>query len=296
MIVAYAQREKAKVEYRNYYVNRLARIYPVYFIALLLSTIGHLRSILSLNFSLHTLLIQSWVPGHVLTLNFPGWSLSNETFFYLSFPILLNYFYKKLNLISVTIALIIAFIVLKGTAMGLLHSSFYKGFPSNSHDFIFYNPILNISDFILGNLLGLLFLKIPKQYFKRYDLIVIFIVVIAFLMMGLNIALPFIPLVFACLILFMSLNSNGYLSKLFSLKPLVLLGEASYGIYILMIPVFSLVERLSSKVGLAKASKGTVFYLSLIILVSVSILSYKLIEIPARNYIKSKLGKVKIAS
>jgi peptidoglycan/LPS O-acetylase OafA/YrhL len=296
MIVAYAQREKPNVEYRNYYVNRIARIYPVYFIALLLSTIGHLRSIFSLNFSLHTLLLQSWVPGHVLTLNFPGWSLSNETFFYLSFPLLLNYLYKKLDLVTITIAIVIAFIVLKSTAMGLHHSSFYKGFPSNSHDFIFYNPILNISDFILGNLLGLWFLKIPKPYFKNYDLVVIVIAVVAFLMMGLNIALPIIPLVFACLILFMSLNSKGFLSKLFSTKPLVLLGEASYGIYILMVPIFSLVERLSARLGLANASKGTIFYISLITLISLSIISYKLIEIPARNYIKLKLGKAKIAT
>ena len=296
MIVAYAQREKARVDYGDFYINRFARIYPIYVIALLLSTNGHLKGIFSFDFLLQATLLQSWVPGHVLTFNIPGWSLSNEAFFYLSFPLLLNYLYKKVSVQTTTFILIAAFFILKLTSYILYHSSFYKGFPSPRHDFVSYFPAFNISDFLLGNILGLWFLKIPKTYFRNYDIPVILTVVVAFFMMGYGIGLNYISFVFAGLILFLSLNTKGYITRLFSMNPLVLLGEASFGIYILMGPLFSLVAKVTSKLGLGNAKSASTFYISLVVLIAASIISYKLIEIPARNFIKTKWTNKKLAA
>jgi peptidoglycan/LPS O-acetylase OafA/YrhL len=46
---------------------------------------------------LYGLGIQSWIPGEAMILNFPGWSISVEFFFYLLFPLLYNHFYSRNN-------------------------------------------------------------------------------------------------------------------------------------------------------------------------------------------------------
>jgi peptidoglycan/LPS O-acetylase OafA/YrhL len=71
-------------------IARLARVYPVYLLGILLVIpVKHLihhpvtegiRGLLQIS------LLQSWWPEAALTWNKPGWSLSNEAFFYLSFP------------------------------------------------------------------------------------------------------------------------------------------------------------------------------------------------------------------
>jgi peptidoglycan/LPS O-acetylase OafA/YrhL len=75
----------------DFYVARAARILPLYALALLAAAIFHTRRG-SLDWdalALNALLLQAWVPGYSQTINAPGWSLSVEMFFYLSFPLLL---------------------------------------------------------------------------------------------------------------------------------------------------------------------------------------------------------------
>src|SRR5215470_13120634 len=87
LIVAYAGKKTSPA---IFYKNRFARIYPVYFTALLV-----MGSYLWLRGTLHatdlTLCIfgvQAWVPTHTHDINYPAWSLSVEFFFYILFPFL----------------------------------------------------------------------------------------------------------------------------------------------------------------------------------------------------------------
>jgi peptidoglycan/LPS O-acetylase OafA/YrhL len=80
----------------DFAVARLARIYPAYATGLLLMAplvistwpYGHVNMWIKpiVEALLNATLLQSWIPRHALTWNMPGWSLSAEAFFYVSFP------------------------------------------------------------------------------------------------------------------------------------------------------------------------------------------------------------------
>jgi peptidoglycan/LPS O-acetylase OafA/YrhL len=69
---------------------------------------------------------------------------------------------------------------------------------------------------------------------------------------------------------------------------LILLGEASFSLYILQKPVFGLYNRLiETRVNLGDIAD---FYAALLLLIVMSIASYKLFETPAREWIKKRLS------
>ena len=84
----------------NFLAARVARIYPVYLIGVLLALPGLAGKLLRdhgpgdaflagspVVLSALTL-TQSWIPAYACRVNCPGWSLSVEAFFYLAFPLL----------------------------------------------------------------------------------------------------------------------------------------------------------------------------------------------------------------
>jgi peptidoglycan/LPS O-acetylase OafA/YrhL len=86
----------------SFYKKRARRIFPLYIIALILVSVECflIKNVTPQGFSLkyffeNLFFLQSWIPKDALTLNFPGWSLSVEMFFYLLFPFLLPLFYPK---------------------------------------------------------------------------------------------------------------------------------------------------------------------------------------------------------
>ena len=95
MIIAY--HKKDKIDCLEFYKNRFARIYPLYMLGLLLYFMTRYEMFDWCKLILYGLGIQSWIPGEAMILNFPGWSISVEFFFYLLFPVLYNYFYVRKN-------------------------------------------------------------------------------------------------------------------------------------------------------------------------------------------------------
>lgn len=78
---------------RRFYRRRFARIYPLHATTWLIAVVAGLTGLLGVGGhraeALNLVLLQSWVPnlGIVFSANIPAWSLSDEAFFYLLFPI-----------------------------------------------------------------------------------------------------------------------------------------------------------------------------------------------------------------
>jgi len=280
MIIAYHKKEK--IEYIDYYKNRFARIYPLYVLGLLLYLVTRFSKFNILDGFLYLFGLQSWIPGKAMILNFPGWSISVEFLFYLLFPLLYNHFYSKKNK-TIWVAAGVIWIVSQVFSHLYEASPSYKGPHTESHEFLYYFPLVHINEFLVGNLAGIFFVRNFKQ--KNYDIPVILIFTAILL------AMIFVPLfyhnglmavLFIPLIILISGN-NGFLTKLFSLKPLEYLGEASYAVYITHIPVLYILREVLRTYYL---DSDTIFLIYIPVLILTSILFYQFIEKPLRDYLK----------
>ncbi|HOX52521.1 MAG TPA: acyltransferase, partial [Fibrobacteria bacterium] len=86
-----------RLEWRAFMAARIARIYPLYLLALLVMSVPFLKYPVELPdwkpwealpaYLASLFAVQSWIPRYSMLLNSPGWSLSAEMFFYAVFPI-----------------------------------------------------------------------------------------------------------------------------------------------------------------------------------------------------------------
>ncbi|MCJ7934318.1 MAG: acyltransferase [Chryseobacterium sp.] len=282
MIIAYHKKER--IHYFDYYKNRFARIYPLYVLGLLLYLVTRYSNFSVYKTFLYLFGLQSWIPGEAMILNFPGWSISVELLFYLLFPLLYNHFYAKGNKSVWVITIIICMITQVFSSL-YISSSYYQGPHTESHELLYYFPLMHINEFLVGNLAGLFFVKYHRP--GNYD------VAVALLFILIVFSLIFVPLfyhnglmavLFIPLIVLISRN-NGLLTTLFSLKPLEYLGEASYAVYITHIPVLYILREFLKK-NEYNFDIDTIFWIYMAVLIVTSILFYQLIEKPLRDSLK----------
>jgi len=291
MIIAYHRKDK--IEFWDYMKRRFARIYPVFFLAIIVLLIYFVilgRPIDYKGLVLNITMVQSWIPGYALSFNFPGWSLAVEMFFYLSFPFLFNHFYKEYSYKKLIVPILIFFIGSQITLHLMRYSPFYNGFPSKSHDLTFYFPLMHLSEFLIGNLAAMFFLKGIKV--RNYDLPIIVLIVYVSVLIKMNIGINFhngmLAFVFIPMIILISAN-NGFITRMSNRKILVFLGEISYGIYILQKPVYTWINGIMIYLNIDNAI--VIFYTALFVLIFFSAISYKFFETPLRKIIISRVGK-----
>jgi len=301
MAIAYYKPDKSNqkaISKKKYWLARFARIYPVYLLALLL-IVGAKYKDLAQNWEtlpLHLLLLQSWVPGYPITLNTPGWSLSVEAFFYLCFPFLLIWVYR-----AGTKPLAIFTVILWGTTQVVLltqlNSSNYAP-KTDLHDLIYYYPLMHLNSFVAGLLVGIYLKKnVNKVHVSNNTLWLILSFSLIFILiwsrpyleslLGIKIAFTngLLAPAFLWFIVLLA-RHKGTITKVLSYSWLVLLGEASYSLYILQKPIHGIYDKLI--VPRIALSETLHFYIFLILLIVVSILSFKYFETPLRKYLRSK--------
>jgi peptidoglycan/LPS O-acetylase OafA/YrhL len=276
----------------DFYVARLARVAPLYWLALALVSLYKLAkggSLYAGDLALSALLLQAWWPGHSQILNVPGWSLSVELAFYLCFPFLF------VPMSRIRSSAVLAAIAAAVWALNLaLHVVLLRTTEVGQHplllDFTSYNPLTHLATFVVGIASGVLFDR-HRATIERFAVL---------LMIGS--ALVFFPLilipnaivrfhhnglfapVFVAVIWALGSAPRLAVSRVFSLAPLVLLGDASYGIYILQGPVWLACGPFGRRLSL---SSDALFWSYFLVLTIISVLCFKWIEVPTRARIKS---------
>jgi peptidoglycan/LPS O-acetylase OafA/YrhL len=301
MVIAY--HAQSRIVVGDYLRNRFARIYPVYFLACILFLL-HLISSKEVDYYellLNLFMVQAWIPGEALSFNFPGWSISVEVFFYLIFPVLFNALYKRIDYRNMIFPILGIWIA----SQILLHWMFFTPYPV---DYIFtardvlYFPLMHCNEFLIGNLAGLFFASIPKETRKNFDLLIVLTIIIIVLILKFPFGLIYhnglLAWLFVTLILLLSFN-NGWLTKVFRQKPLIFLGEISFGLYILQFPIWSIIsnQRLEKYFGLTQNKDFTLsFFVRLACLLLLSALSYVYFETPLRQRVKKLQQRPKFSA
>lgn len=298
MMLAYGHKEK--INFYNYIKKRVARIYPVFVLAAMLLLFNKLISNIDyLNFKglvLHLSMLQAWILDYQFSYNIAAWTLSVEFLFYITFPFLYNRFYKKETLSkNVIIGILLIWFFTQVIDFVLKPSVFftYENQLTIYYEYLRLHPLMHLNQFLIGNLVGFLFIK--RNIKRNYDTLIILIIILIYLILNnfssLNLFHGLALLLFAPLVFLLSAN-NGFITKFLNAKPLIFLGEISYGIYILQFPVFYLLQKLLDRVELNNLTLR--FYISVLILIIFSGFSYVFFEKPMRKVIINfKLKKSK---
>ena len=285
------------VPVKKFWVARAARVLPVYLFALILSAPFDLHTCHKLGISFFPtalyapLLIQSWIPKAALLWNGPGWSLSCEAFFYLLFPFIVV---PTARLFRRNFVGVFAIVWLLGMLPSLLYAF---GQPeglvdSGSHatllSFIKFNPVLRLPEFILGIGIGTCYVD-GRRFSKPLAAAVLSVLGLVVLLIGLS-RMPYPALHNALLVpiygtLIFSLACDP---KILGNPILVLLGESSYSLYLLFGSTHSMCSILARRCGLSGQNIVNVGYLMIALLVAIA--GYKLIEVPGRVFIRSRLA------
>jgi len=320
-------RENVSFNRRSFWIARLARIYPVYLVGLLLAAPfvfwAHFNSdrpawsafkILVLGGSCGTL-TQSWVPPLAVEWNAPGWSLSAEAFFYLIFPFVSPWIWRWNQ--RQTVMALAGLWLLSLCSPALCCCAGVPGFsdcpatvaPSTGWlaKLVAYNPLLRFPEFLLGIALCRLFVLKRQNRFttaspagKHFLPGLALIGIAGVLGCGGWIPYPFLhngllDILFAVLIYGLAnVDSGSGLAKtparLLSMPVFVLLGEASYAVYILHVPLRKWMYQILEWVNPNVHPSMVIFVAYTLITLGVSVLVFKLIEEPARRMIRKRLA------
>jgi peptidoglycan/LPS O-acetylase OafA/YrhL len=304
LVYTYADREFTVWQFWR---ARFARIYPAYLFSLLFTAptfimmcayLPWFKAHRFLSTTLVITLLQSWVPQAALAWNSPAWSLSVEAFFYLLFPLLLarlaTWQNRKLAIavvvcLVVTFSLSIAYIIFQPDGVALVSPE--------SNDLTWlnvlrFNPLARLPEFIMGACCGFLFLRtsIARKWATplfatgtlAFVVVVIFSPRIPYPLLHNGLLAP----AFAAIIYGIALRPAW--ARLMETRALILLGDASYSLYLLH--PFVLFAYFGPNGVRHQGALGRIVGFALPI--AASILVYLGVEQPARRRLR---GKVKPA-
>jgi peptidoglycan/LPS O-acetylase OafA/YrhL len=287
----------------SFFQARFARIYPVYFLSFLLAVSAvianslHGQAFLSdpqVKLPAYVLMVQSWLPWYGQELNGTAWTLSVEVLFYAMFPLLLPLVVRanrRTALAGLFVTAILGLIVpIIAVRMGLTPAS--SGFEGNLFR---YFPLIHLPTFVFGALLARVYEEDrSRDRYAKWALpagIAMIALVVAFnrtwFFYFLHDGALLIPF---GLIIYGMAGREGISGRSNVPKWLILLGDASYGIYILQFPVFqwtkAVLIRLPLHLDLSGQTNGTAMVAYACFLSGVCVLIYRYFELPAREAIR----------
>lgn len=289
----------------RFWQARFARIYPAYFLVLLLTAPFFFTDPANMPFyewSKHHLaaasilaitMLQAWVPRAALTWNPVCWSLSVEAFFYLLFPFILprsktltrGRLLLGIVLFSASSLLVsVTFVVLHPDGAENLST---PGFTFFWRNVLFYNPLVRLPEFVIGMLTGHLFAMRRGKEGNSLPLIIGGLMVPA-LLTALFGKIPY-PLIspgllapaFAAIIYGLALQPKW--TAFLENRVWVVLGEASYSLYLLhaliLLDVYMATPNLPHLPRLLLSIAATI---------PAALIVYFVIERPARNWLRPR--------
>lgn len=291
----------ADVEVRPFWSARLARLAPLYWAALLLALpiglLARARGIVDdplgpLSLALVATGMQAWVPEAALRWNPPAWSLSCELFFYALFPLLARIIGARQGrraLVVGGLAWLVG-VALPAAYLALAPDGITT--PTITDEGAWLNavklsPLARLPDFMIGVAAGTLFAdgaRVPR-WAGALSLLCTLAIAASGLAPPLVLHNALLAPAFAVVIMWLAVDT-GALARALSSRLLVLLGEASYALYLLHVPLFLWAMALTRTTALAPSRALIVGAVA----VPVAVGAHLLLERPARRWLRRRFA------
>lgn len=267
-------------DWRKYGVARFARIYPVYFLAIVaMLPFVALRGLSDLP---QFALIHWWMPNHLFhwrAWNMPTWTLSIEFFLYLCFPLI------SLAIVGLGSRRLWAIVAGLGAFILITGSAAIFDNREGHYAWMLWTPIplLRLPEFVIGICAGELHLRREGKPFPVPAWLLGMTLIVVLCLSRQQWVAGATTLIAAALISALASQPAARLSRFLGLRWFVLLGGASYAYYLFHQPVHFATERLlgSSKLALSLQ------YPALLV---VAVLIFLYVEEPVREWIRRRSG------
>jgi len=274
----------------RFWEARFARIYPVYLLSLVLAYWFERGLHIKTQLAVLTM-TQAWNPLSPETVgawNYPAWTLSVEAFFYLVFPFVLPFISRRTTVALRWIGIACLVVIVFG------HTP-WEGLQNreslDSAGSLIPLPVWRLPEFLLGVVLGLYFLRTDSFRQKPSRPVTVALAVAGILLalslpLGKWVSLVIIP----CAVLIYELaRANNWLATILSARWMVLLGGASYAIYLLQFPVRAWTRTLFQR--FPPSLQPLSAPLTPLILILFSIAVFRFWEEPARRALRTWLDR-----
>ncbi len=278
--------------YGTFMKRRFARIYPIYFVLSVVYFILKFKMKGWLFFGINLTLLQILDP-RVYTIIGPSWSLSAEWVIYLLFPFLLLLIYRFRSRAWAIGCLLAGFGLLVFVATN--NSEFLNGVqkvPRIEGDLNRYRSLSALLRCLAEYIIGITFYKAYAEYYptysKYYHYAALPTTLLILVCLFINNSDLLLTLLFAVLI-FSCSTDTGIVARFLGWTPVYFLGEISYSLYLMHEIVISTDRYIFKHYYSGSYLRPVNISIYLLALLSLSWLTYKLIEVPARRSLRRRL-------
>jgi peptidoglycan/LPS O-acetylase OafA/YrhL len=292
---------------REFWLARFSRLYPVYLLVLLLSSRmlldeWQVRSHAEFwkGILLTPLVLQGWSPSLATFWNTVAWTLSCECVLYAAFPWLIRAPWPKKPRQLVLLLLGLWVLGLVPHTLYLLLNPDHLSGPVDRYSstqlirFLKYTPLPYACTFLSGVTLGKLQLALTLTPRQRFLLSAASLAAVGIFFYTVVVDTPYLLMhgglmtpLFAALLL--GLSGPHHISAFFASRPLLLVGESTYCLYLIHFNFYQLLHTYHVPERLHVAALDPWF--SYVMLVLLSLAAYRYVETPARNAILRRFSQ-----
>jgi peptidoglycan/LPS O-acetylase OafA/YrhL len=258
------------INYKQFIYQRILKLYPLHLFIVFLSTIIFLGIFVRGEYDLNgkhyfaglyefliaifsqIFMIDSWNP-FFLGINVSGWTLSCLFIGYLIFPSIIkrSAYYDMKILLAILFVLFICVLILPAIILFLGYNSDFMrkvtniySLPNFLHGLLHRNPIIRLPEFLMGIIL---FRLSEKKHYRLSTILVIDILLIMIAIMVF--LLPNIPqeflhngffIPFELFLIWILITRSNFITNILSNRILVLLGNMSFSLYLIHVPLYSI--------------------------------------------------------
>lgn len=296
---------------RRFYVARVARVWPlhIFMLGTFLVVIPHQGWFFGGTDAHHVViflanffLVHAWLPiiAFFFSFNAVSWSISTEAFFYLVFPVLRHRWESTWHWKSGIVALIAFGVLAVVNPYRISLANPQTPLTISAEGIGYISPFVRVIEFLLGMLTATAFDAIRKwplpkgvAFWTVLEVSAIGLIVFIERLAGYTATSPWTVFTVECtdapafpLMILVFAFGNGLISKLVSVRPLVILGEASFALYLSHLLLFNVFDSYRGSLAFSDLTLCIGYWIAAI---AISLLLWSFIEKPARTQIR-RLG------